>query len=169
MARIASDPRYFDYLHDSKARVRIVIGDGRLELVKAPPSSYDLIVLDAFSSDSVPVHLLTREAAGLYLSKLRPGGLIAFHISNRYFDLEPVIGGVARSLHLAGLYQAHMPSAAARAAGAAFSQWVVVTRSAERLAPLVRTGKWRSLDESSSEPVWTDQYSNVLGALRWIG
>ncbi len=167
MARIASDPRYFTFLHDSKARVRIAIGDGRLELAKAPARSYDLIVLDAFSSDSVPVHLLTREAAGLYLSKLRPGGLIAFHISNRYFDLEPVIGGVARSLHLTGLYQAHTPSAAARSAGAAFSQWVVVTRDRRRLAPLVRTGKWRPLDEGSGEPVWTDQYSNILSVIRW--
>ena len=167
MARIASDPRYFTYVHDSKARVRIVIGDGRLELLKAPPRSYDLIVLDAFSSDSVPVHLLTREAASLYLSKLRPGGLIAFHISNRYFDLEPVIGGVARSLHLAGLYEANVQPAAARAEGAASSQWVVVTRSRTRLEPLVRTGKWRRLDENSSEPVWTDQYSNILSVIRW--
>jgi hypothetical protein len=167
MVQIASNPRYFTYLHDSKARVRIVIGDGRLELVTAPPRSYDLIVLDAFSSDSVPVHLLTREAASLYLSKLRPGGLIAFHISNRYFDLEPVIGGLARSLHLVGLYEANVPSAAARAEGAASSQWVVVTRSPARLEPLVRTGKWRRLDESSGEPVWTDQYSNILSVIRW--
>jgi hypothetical protein len=167
MVQIASNPRYFTYLHDSKARVRIVIGDGRLELVTAPPRSYDLIVLDAFSSDSVPVHLLTREAASLYLSKLRPSGLIAFHISNRYFDLEPVIGGLARSLHLVGLYEANVPSAAARAEGAASSQWVVVTRSRARLEPLVRTGKWRRLDESSGEPVWTDQYSNILSVIRW--
>jgi spermidine synthase len=143
-----------------------VIGDGRLELVKVPARSYDLIVLDAFSSDSVPVHLLTREAARLYLSKLRPDGLIAFHISNRYFDLEPVIGGVAHSLHLTGLYEANVPPAAARAEGAASSQWVVVTRSRQRLEPLVRTGKWRRLDESS-EPVWTDQYSNILSVIRW--
>jgi spermidine synthase len=167
MARIASDPRYFTFLHDSKAGVRVVVGDGRLELAKAPPRSYDLIVLDAFSSDSVPVHLLTQEAARVYVSKLRPGGLIAFQISNRYFDLEPVIGGVARSLHLAGLYQAHMPSAAARDEGAAYSQWVVVARSPGRLAPLVRTGRWQPLEESSGEPVWTDQYSNILGVIRW--
>jgi spermidine synthase len=169
MARIASDPRYFTYLHDSKAHVRIVIGDGRLELATAPSHSYDLIVLDAFSSDSVPVHLLTREAARLYLSKLRPGGLIAFHISNRYFNLEPLIGGLARSLHLTGLYEPHTPSAAARNAGAVLSQWVVVTRSRQQLEPLLRTGKWRPLDESSSEPVWTDQYSNILGVIRWLG
>src|SRR5207245_9972367 len=67
MARIAADPRYFTFLHDSRARTRVVIGDGRLELAKAPPHSDDLIVLDAFSSDSVPVHLLTREAVQLYL------------------------------------------------------------------------------------------------------
>jgi spermidine synthase len=168
MARIASDPRYFDYLHGSKAKIGIVIGDGRLELAKAPPRSYDLIVLDAFSSDSVPVHLLTREAVRIYLSKLRPGGLIAFHISNRYFDLEPVIGGVARSLGLAGLYQAHVPTPAARKAGAAASQWVVVARRQATLSPLVRTGKWRALDESSGEPVWTDQYSNILSVVRWL-
>jgi spermidine synthase len=168
MARIASDPRYFDYLHGSKAKIRIVIGDGRLELAKAPPRSYDLIVLDAFSSDSVPVHLLTREAVRIYLSKLRPNGLIAFHISNRYFDLEPVIGGVAHSLGLAGLYQAHVPTPAARKAGAAPSQWVVVARRQLTLAPLVRSGKWRQLDESSGEPVWTDQYSNILSVVRWL-
>ncbi len=167
MARIASDPRYFTFVHDSKARVRIVIGDGRLELMKAPPHSFDLIVLDAFSSDSVPVHLLTKEAGSLYLSKLRPGGLIAFHISNRYFDLEPVIGGIARSLHLVGLYQAHMPSAAARSAGAAYSQWVVVSRDPGRLAPLIRSGKWQPLEEGSGDPVWTDQYSNILSVIRW--
>jgi SAM-dependent methyltransferase len=94
VARIAVDPRYFSFVHDSRASVRIVIGDGRLELQGAPDRSYDLIVLDAFSSDSVPVHLLTREAAQLYLRKLRPGGLLAYHVSSRFFDLEPVVGGV---------------------------------------------------------------------------
>ena len=112
VARIASDPRYFTFVHDSKADVRIAIGDGRLELQKAPDHSYDLIVLDAFSSDSIPVHLLTREAAQLYLRKLRPGGLLAYHISSRYFALEPVVGGVVRSLGLTGLYQMHHVSPA---------------------------------------------------------
>jgi hypothetical protein len=168
MVTIASNPRYFTFLHDSKARIRIVVGDGRLEMINAPARAYDLIVLDAFSSDSVPVHLLTREAARIYLSKLRPGGLIAFHISNRYFDLEPVIGGLARSLHLSGLYEAHTPSTAARSAGAAYSQWVVVSRHPSRLTPLVRTGTWQPLDERSGDPLWTDQYSNILSVIRWL-
>ena len=93
--------------------------------------------------------------------------MIAFHISNRYFDLEPVIGGVARSLHLTGLYEANVPPAAARREGAASSQWVVVARSRQRLESLARTGKWRPLDEGSGEPVWTDQYSNILSVIRW--
>src|SRR5207244_3866864 len=84
VARIASNPRWFTYLRDSRADVRIVVGDGRLELAAAPDHGYDLLVLDAFSSDSVPVHLLTREAVELYLSKLRPDGLVAFHVTNRY-------------------------------------------------------------------------------------
>jgi spermidine synthase len=166
MARIAADPRYFTFLHDSRASVSVVIGDGRLEMAKAPAHGYDLIVLDAFSSDSVPVHLLTREAVALYLSKLAPGGLIAFHVSNRYFDLEPVVGRVARSLGLTGLYQAHVPPRAARESGAAASQWVVVARDPANLAPLLRSGRWRAL--GSGGQLWTDDYSNVLGAMRWL-
>jgi hypothetical protein len=166
MARIAQNPRYFTFLRDSRARVNVAIGDGRLELGKARAHEYDLIVLDAFSSDSVPVHLLTREAVALYLSRLALGGLIAFHVSNRYFDLEPVVGRVARSLGLSGLYQAHVPPRTARQAGAAASQWIVVARNAVRLAPLARTGRWRTL--GSGGQLWTDDYSNVLGAMRWL-
>lgn len=91
---IATTPEYFTFVSDARARgarVDIRIGDGRIEIAKAPDKSFGLIVLDAFSSDSIPVHLLTREALGLYLSKLRDDGVIAFHISNRYFDLRPVL------------------------------------------------------------------------------
>lgn len=91
---LATNPEYFTFIADARARgarVDIRIGDGRIEIAKAPDKSYGLIVLDAFSSDSIPVHLLTREALGLYLTKLRDDGVIAFHISNRYFDLRPVL------------------------------------------------------------------------------
>ena len=115
VARIASNPQYFTFLHDSKAHIRIVIGDGRLKIAAAPDRSYDLVVLDAFSSDSVPVHLLTREAVELYLQKLRPNGLLAFHISNNYLDLKPVVGGIARSLGCIALAQDYVPSSKLRA------------------------------------------------------
>ncbi len=166
VARIASDPRYFTFVHDSKARVRIVIGDGRLQLEEAPDSSYDLIVLDAFSSDSVPVHLLTREAAQLYLSKVRPGGLLAYHISSRFFDLEPVVGGVASSVGLSGLYEMHRVSASASRLGATDSQWIVLARSPSTLEPLARSGRWRPVRAGGT--LWTDQFSNILGVVRWL-
>jgi hypothetical protein len=166
VARIASDPRYFTFLHDSRAHVRIVVGDGRLQLQKAPDRSYDLIVLDAFSSDSVPVHLLTREAAQLYLRKLRPNGLLAYHISSRFFDLQPVVGTVAASTGLAGLYESHHVSASASRRGATDSQWIVLARRPASLAPLVRSGRWRPVRAGGA--LWTDQFSNILGVIRWL-
>jgi len=162
VARIASNPRWFTYLRDSRAAVRIVVGDGRLRLAAAPAHAYDLLVLDAFSSDSVPVHLLTREAVELYLSKLRPDGLVAFHVTNRYLDLEPVLAGVARSLGLVGLTEMHRASAAEERAGVRSSHWIVVARTRGALGPLVSDPRWRPLASRPGLPVWTDQFSNIL-------
>ena len=94
--RIARDPRYFTYLQNSRGDLNVVLGDGRLTLQRATPGAYDLIVLDAFSSDAIPVHLLTREAVELYMSRLRTDGVVAVHISNRYLNLEPVLGALAQ-------------------------------------------------------------------------
>jgi hypothetical protein len=167
VARIASDLRYFTFLHDSKARIRIVIGDGRLEIARAPDRSYDLIVLDAFSSDAVPVHLLTREAVELYVRKLRPGGVLAFHITNNYLDLSPVVAGDARALGLVGYVQTHHPPSGAIERGASRSTWVVAARDRATLAPLVSNGRWRPLAEQDSR-VWTDQFSNILSVAKWL-
>jgi len=167
VVQIASDPRYFTYLHDSKAKVGVQLGDGRLEIAKAPNSSYDLIVLDAFSSDSVPVHLLTREAVQVYLRKLRPGGLIAFHISNRYLDLEPVIEGLDRSLGLAGLSESYLVSAEAARRGMSSSVWAVVARDRSDLDRLARDPRWKPLRRDPGLRVWTDEFSNILSVVRW--
>ena len=168
VAKIASNPRYFTFLHDSKAHVRVVIGDGRLEIAAAPDRSYDLVVLDAFSSDSVPVHLLTREAVELYLEKLRPNGLLAFHISNNYLDLKPVVGGIARALGCIALAQDYVPSSKLEHRGASRSTWVVVARNGSTLAPLRRDPRWRRLDQNPGLPVWTDQFSNILSVVKWL-
>ena len=96
MERIARDPRNFTYLQNGRGRLNVVLGDGRLTLQRATPGSYDLIVLDAFSSDAIPVHLLTREAVELYMSRLRTDGVVAVHISNRYLKLEPVLAALAQ-------------------------------------------------------------------------
>ena len=168
VARIAENPRYFTYLRDAKADVRVVLGDGRLKLAEEPDGSFDLFVLDAFSSDSVPMHLLTREAIELYLRKLSPDGLMAFHISNRYLDLQPVVSGSARSLGLPGLSQAYAVTPAAAREGAESSIWVLVARNEAALGTLVDDPRWKPLDTGPGQPVWTDEFSNILSVIRWF-
>ena len=101
--RVARTRTWFAYLDDCPLRSRVAIGDARLTLKAQPPRHFNLIVLDAFSSDAIPVHLLTSEALALYLDKLAPGGLILVHISNRHVDLGPVIAKTAETLGLSAL------------------------------------------------------------------
>ena len=165
VAEIASEPRFFTFLRDSPAETRIVVGDGRLELARERDGAFDVLMLDAFSSGSVPVHLLTREAFELYMAKLRPAGLVIFNVTNTHLDLEPVVGRVAQSLGLAAYAQTHHPSAAAREAGAEGSTWVAIARTPDALGTLASDPRWRPARATGA--VWTDSYSNVLGALRW--
>jgi SAM-dependent methyltransferase len=166
IARVAGDPRFFTYLRDSRADVEIVLGDGRRTIGHVPDGTSDLVIVDAFSSDSVPVHLLTREALELYVRKLRPGGLIAFHVSNRHLELAPVVARAARALGLAAVDRFD------RAEGARGtrtpSQWLVIARSPERLEPLLERSGWR-IPKVSAGRVWTDDYSNVLSVVKWDG
>jgi hypothetical protein len=166
--QIASDPRYFTFLRDTKAEVRTVPGDARRSLAEAPRGTNDLLVVDAFSSDSIPVHLLTREAVQLYLGTLRAQGVVAFHVSNRHLRLAPVVAGIADSLGLAAAHKFHLVTAAAAEQGAATSHWIVLARSQDRLAPLLGHG-WEPLHAEPGDRVWTDDYSNVLGAIDWSG
>ena len=166
IARVAGDPRYFTYLRDSQADVEIVLGDGRRTIAQVPDGTSDLVIVDAFSSDSVPVHLITREALELYVSKLRPGGLIAFHVTNRHLELAPVVARAARALGLAAVERND------RAEGAhgdrTPSRWLVIARSAERLEPLLGRSGWE-IPKVSAGRVWTDDYSNVLSVVKWSG
>jgi spermidine synthase len=168
--RIARDPRLFTYLQNSTGTVGVAIGDGRKLLERTAPESYDLIIADAFSSDSVPVHLLTREALQLYVSRLRSGGVLALHISNRYLGLEPV---VAATVAAAGLHAlANNDDAVPRLAenvGRSPSHWVVVSAAAEALAVVRRREAWRELRSDPRASAWTDDYSNVFQALRLRG
>jgi hypothetical protein len=113
--RIARDPEYFTYLRDCAPDARIVTGDARLMLVGEPDASFDVLVLDAFSSDAIPVHLMTREAMEMYFRKLAPGGLLAVHISNRYLDLAPVVAATAQRAGLVSVMEVHSPSPDERA------------------------------------------------------
>jgi hypothetical protein len=162
VVRIAEDRRFFTYLSDSPARIRTVTGDGRLNLARQEPGSYSLILLDAFSSDAIPVHLMTEQAIGLYLSRLEPGGLLVFHISNRVFDLQPVLAEAAESLDL----HAAVGTSNATADGATPTQWVAVSRDAAVIDRLQdRSTLWSPLDPDRRVR-WTDDYSSVLSVLR---
>lgn len=167
MVQIANSPRLFTYLRDCSPETDIVLGDARLSLAAAPDSTFDLIILDAFSSDAIPVHLLTREALALYMRKLRSGGIVLFHISNRYLELRPVVIELARDARLAGAIGDYDVTTEERLALKHGSRWVALARSPSTLAALVRQSEWRVLEPSANVKVWTDDFSDVLGVLRW--
>ncbi len=162
---IARAPQLFTYLRDCQPDVRIVMGDARRSIAAAPDSSYDLIVLDAFSSDAIPVHLMTREALQIYVRKLRPGGIIAFHISNRFLDLRPVLEELARDARLAGATIDRDVTDEQKKRLYYGSRWVALARKAATLAPLVRQAEWDVLPPSNTLRLWTDDYSDVLSVM----
>ena len=168
VVRIARDKRFFSYLEEcSQARINYVLGDGRLRLKEAQDKHYFLIALDAFSSDSIPLHLLTHEAVGLYLSKLADQGIIAFHISNRHFDLKPALATVAKSYGLSAFVMEDLTVTFEEArSGKEPSIWVVMARSSEDLKLVTANGRWKALSAPDDFRVWTDDFSNVLSVLK---
>jgi hypothetical protein len=168
VVRIASDPQYFTYLRDCAPDAGMVLGDARLSLTSAPDSGFDLIVLDAYSSDSIPVHLITREALALYLSKLAPGGALAFHISNLYLDLKPALGNLAADAGLAGLSRDDLAiNAEEQASGKNGSQWAIMARSSLDLGAAASDSRWQPLTSQPGTPLWTDDYSSIMSVFRW--
>jgi spermidine synthase len=164
VVEIASDPKLFDFLSMTKAHLKIKVGDARIELAKAPDASYGLIVLDAFSSDSIPMHLLTKEAIEMYLRKLAPGGVLAFHISNRYLDLQPVLGNAAAELGLVAWVE--QDEVAEADMGKFASTWAIMARNASDFDGLRDVDRgWDPLNRQPG-PVWTDDYSNIVSLLK---
>ena len=163
--RIARDTAYFSYLTDALAPARIVLGDARLSLAADARREYDLIVLDAFSSDAIPVHLVTREALETYLARLAPGGLIAFHVSNRYLNLEPVVAALAYDAGLAA--RAGQGPRGRRRTYESLSTWIVVARAEADLGPLTADRSWWRPRIDPDVPVWTDDYSSLLTVFDW--
>jgi hypothetical protein len=161
--RIARDKRYFTFVSECPAKVDVVLGDARLSLARTPDHRYDLIILDAFSSDSIPIHLLTWEAMKLYLTKLADDGILAFHISNRYLNLKPVIGDLARDAHLECLLQEDRKLSEADIKGKKLgSDWVVMAHRKSNLGKLPEDPRWKPLLGRPGERLWTDDFSNIL-------
>ncbi|HMF19787.1 MAG TPA: hypothetical protein VKE98_21460, partial [Gemmataceae bacterium] len=128
---------------------------------------FGIIMVDAFSSDAIPVHLITREAIELYLKKLAPGGIIALHISNRYLDLEPVTAVLAKDLSLAARMRSISVTTAESRQGKSSSTWVLLARDEKDLYPLTENPEWLSFDEDPQGPLWTDDFSNIWSIFRW--
>jgi hypothetical protein len=166
--RIASDPQYFTYLSQCAPRAPIVIGDARLKLRDSADRSYDLIVLDAFSGDAIPMHLMTREALALYLRKLAPGGILAFHISNGHLKLAPIFGALARNAGLVCLNENDLSVSKAEIdTGKSPSEWLVMARSQADLGALATDPRWISVNVPSGTEIWTDDFSNLLHVIKW--
>jgi hypothetical protein len=167
VAKIARDSRYFTYLRDSQAAsTEIILGDARLRLRDAQAHGYALIVLDAFSSDAIPTHLLTREALALYVDKLSDGGVIAFHISNKYIDLAPVLAALAADSRMTCLVRRDTEiSPEDSRLGKSTSMWAVVATRAKDLAELANDSRWESPKARSSDAVWTDDFSSIAAHL----
>lgn len=157
----------FTFLRDCAPDAKVIIGDARLKLASQPEGAFDVLVLDAFSSDSIPVHLMTREAMELYFHTLAPGGVLAVHVSNRFLDLAPVVAATGRSAGFTSVEQLHAPSEEQLAISREISpsRWVLVVRGLADLGALATDGRWTSLDAADG-PVWTDDYSNVVGVLK---
>ena len=162
--RIARDPRLFTYLRDCPGELDVVLGDARLKLKRAADRRYGLVVADAFSSDAVPVHLLTREALALYRSKLRERGILAFNVSNRYLVLEPVLGDLADGAGLVCVGQQDDQSGLDRVAATDSSDWVLMTRRKRDFGPISADQRWQDCRRAGGE-AWTDDFSNPLSAL----
>jgi hypothetical protein len=165
--RIARDPRYFSFLSACPVGAEVVLGDARLTLAQAPTASFDLILLDAFSSDAIPLHLLTREALAMYLQKLAPGGVIAVHISNRHLELEPVVARLARDAELVALRQFHRLDEEQRARMWTPSRWVLLARRSADLGELAADERWSPPLERFGVHVWTDDFSDIVSVMKW--
>jgi hypothetical protein len=169
--RIAENPAYFTHLTDARARpgatIRTVAVDGRQGLRAMPQASYDLIVIDAFSSDAIPTHLITREAVALYASRVKDRGVIAFHVSSRFFNLRPVLARIAADRGLVGYAREDTDVPPERAAeGMRPSVWVVLARNESDLGQLAQSApRWNRLVSDRRDRLWTDDYANVLGVL----
>ncbi|GAC1299443.1 MAG: fused MFS/spermidine synthase [Vulcanimicrobiaceae bacterium] len=165
MVAIARNRRLFRYLDDCAPREPVIVGDGRVELAKAAPHRYGLIIMDAYSADSIPTHLLTREALRLYESRLAPGGVIAFHITNEYFTFGPLIAALARDGGLISRTRAdNGPGGALPNYAKAPSRWVAVARRTEDLRALAHDPRW--IETRPAGRVWTDDYSSIVTVLK---
>jgi hypothetical protein len=163
MVDTAKDPRYFTYISKCEPDINPVIGDARLTFAKEPAGTYDLIIVDAYSSDAIPIHLATEEAMEIYKDRLSPQGAVAMHVSNRHLELSSVVVGIADANDLKSWVFSEDTN---RDGEYIFSTTVVVSaREAADVGKLASSDQWALTEAGDDQRVWTDDYSNVLGAV----
>ncbi|MBX9726194.1 MAG: fused MFS/spermidine synthase, partial [Rickettsiales bacterium] len=156
--QLAEDARFFTYMRDCPGDTRVLLGDGRIRMAQQPSGYYGVIIMDAFSSDAIPSHLLTKEALTIYFDKLAPSGILLFHTSNRHVDLWPLLAAQAKALDVTayGKFFEVSKDEPLRIS----SYWVMMAKSPDTLAPFMADG-WKPLVDEGDRP-WTDQYVNLL-------
>jgi spermidine synthase len=159
--------REFSFLRKSKAKIVHVFGDARLTLKDVPPKHFNVLLLDAFSGDGVPMHLLTREATDMYLDKLTPDGLLVFHVSNNYVDLSRVLRGYAKKTGIKMLIARYRPTKADRERGAFVVDAVAMSRSDETLRRLDAIEPWGPLELDGPSVLWTDDHHDIISVMDW--
>jgi hypothetical protein len=163
MVDTARDPKYFTYIQNCEPDLEPVIGDARLTFAKEPDGLYDLIIVDAYSSDAIPIHLATEEAMEIYKSKLAPQGAVVMHVSNRHLELSSVVVGIAEANDLKSWVYSEDSG---RDNEYIFSTSVVVSAREEAdVGRLASSEQWALTEAEENQRVWTDDYSNVLGAV----
>jgi spermidine synthase len=168
---IGTKQGWFTFMANCTPNAALHIGDARLTLAKQPSGSLDILVMDVFSSDTIPTHLLTREAFDIYDSVLAERGVMLMHISNRYLDLEPVIASEAQARGWAASLNRHDPTEAEFTAGETASVWVLIARSKDELTHMLSPktqSEWRPLTLKPNMVRWTDDHSSILSLLKPI-
>jgi hypothetical protein len=170
MVRLATDPGLFSFLSQCKPEARIVVGDARLKLAEEPDGRFDLLAVDAFSSDAIPLHLLTREAFETYRRTLSKDGILLVHVSNRFLELEPVVAAIAKELGLSARAFAYSPDAEGRALSYNASIWIALAGSEAAMARFAAgTGDpdgWVGIAPKPGVPAWSDSFASVLPVLK---
>jgi hypothetical protein len=166
--RISKNPRYFTFLRDCPVTPKIIIGDARLTLGHQPDRHFGLLLIDAFSSDAIPVHLMTRQAFAQYGRVLDDHGVLMVHISNQRIDLQPVVAALARDAGMVALIGEHDPKGSEESKDLDYTcDWVALARRPEDLGSLVTDKRWHWLTAKPGNQPWTDDYSNVFSFIKW--
>jgi hypothetical protein len=166
--RISRNTKYFTFLKDCAVQPNVVIGDARLTLARQPEHRFGLLIIDAFSSDAIPIHLLTREAFEVYKRVLDEHGVLFVHISNQRLNLEPVVAALAEDAGMVARLNDYSPDRAREDKDLDYAaDWVALARRREDLGPLATDTRWRRLERGGFPRSWTDDYSDILSIVKW--